>query len=98
MAQFTREMGCTPADLIRWLPEALGDLYPHASLKLDGNILLSAQNPQLEMIGVSRPVRKIALLHIPVLDLTLSFSENWTLMECEKALKRFDLYTRRGGG
>ena len=58
MAQFTREMGCTPADLIRWLPEALGDLYPHASLKLDGNILLSAQNPQLEMIGVSRPVRK----------------------------------------
>lgn len=98
MPQYSREMGCTPEDLVRWLPQALGDIYPHASLVIDGNVLLSAVNPQLEMTGISRPVRKIALLHIPVLELKLCFAENWTTSECDEALKRFDLYTRRGGG
>ena len=98
MPQYSREMGCTPEDLVRWLPQALGAIYPHASLVMNGNVLLSAVNPQLEMIGISRPVRKIALLQIPVLELKLYFSENWTPGECDEALKRFDLYTRRGGG
>ncbi len=98
MTQFAREMGCTPEDLVRWLPQALGDLYPNSTLVIDGHILLRTQNPQLQIEGSSKPSRKIALLHIPVLDLRLKFAENWTAIECETALKRFDLYTRRGGG
>jgi hypothetical protein len=98
MTQFVREMGCTPEDLLRWLPQALGDLYPNSTVVLDGRILLSAQNPQLQIEGRSKPSRKIALLHIPVLDLRLKFDKNWTTIQCEAALKRFDLYTRRGGG
>jgi hypothetical protein len=98
MPQYLREMGCTPEDLIRWLPQALGPIYPHTSLVIDGHVLLRPTNPQLEMIGISRPVRKIALLHIPILELKLCFSENWSASQCNEALKRFDLYTRRGGG
>jgi len=98
MPQYLREMGCTPEDLVRWLPQALGTIYPHASLVIDGNVLLSPTNPQLKMIGISRPVRKIALLHIPILELKLCFTENWSAGQCDEALKRFDLYTRRGGG
>jgi hypothetical protein len=98
MSKFVREMGCTPEDLVRWLPQALGDLYLNSTVVLDGRILLSAQNPQLQIEGSSKPSRKIALLDIPVLDLRLKFAENWTAIKCDAALKRFDLYTRRGGG
>lgn len=91
-------MGCTPEDLIRWLPQALGSLYPQTSLSINGSVLLSVVKPQLEMIGVSKPARKIALLEIPILELQLYFSENWLASECDEALRRFDLYTRRGGG
>ncbi len=91
-------MGCTPEDLVRWLPQALGSLYPQTSLIIDGNVLLSAVKPKLEVMGASKPARKIALLEIPILELKLCFSENWSASECEDALKRFDLYTRRGGG
>lgn len=91
-------MGCTPEELIRWLPQALGSLYSQTSLSINGNLVLSADKPQLEIIAVSKPTRKIALLEIPILELKLSFSEKWSTSECDTALKRFDLYTRRGGG
>lgn len=91
-------MGCTPEELIRWLPQALGSLYSQTSLSINGNLVLSADKPQLEIIAVSKSARKIALLEIPVLELKLSFSEKWSTSECDTALKRFDLYTRRGGG
>jgi hypothetical protein len=98
MPQFDRNMGCTTADLLRWLPLALGDLYPHASLVIDGLVLKEATQPQLQIVGSSQPVRKIALLEIPVLQVRLQFSESWSQSDCEAVLKRFDLYTRRGGG
>lgn len=98
MQHYSREMGCTPEELIRWLPQALGSLYPQTNLRMNGNLVLSAVKPQLEIIAVSKPARKIALLEIPILDLKLSFSEKWSASECDTALKRFDLYTRRGGG
>jgi len=91
-------MGCTSADLIRWLPQALGSLYAQTSLMIDGNVLLSAAQPELELVGVSKPIRKMALLQIPILELEFYFSEIWSASDCDEALKRFDLYTRRGGG
>lgn len=98
MTQFERRMGCTSADLVRWLPQALGNLYPSTTLQIDGRVLKEADHPQLQIFGTSQPVRKIALLEIPVLHLRLEFSEGGTRDDCEAALKRFDLYTRRGGG
>lgn len=91
-------MGCTSADLMRWLPQALGELHANTSLVIDGQILKEADQPQLRIFGSSQPLRKIALLEIPVLQLRFQFSENWSQDDCEAALNRFDLYTRRGGG
>ncbi len=98
MPQFDRNMGCTSADLMRWLPQALGDLHTNASLVVDGQVLKEVAQPQLRIFGSSQPVRKIALLEIPVLKVRLQFSESWSQDDCEVVLNRFDLYTRRGGG
>ena len=91
-------MGCTTADLLRWLPQALGELYSSTNLLVDGRILKEVQHPQLQIFGTIQPVRRIALLEIPALQVRFEFSEGWTQDDCEAALKRFDLYTRRGGG
>ncbi len=98
MPQFDRNMGCTSEDLMRWLPQALGKLHTNTSLVIDGQLLKEATKPQLRIFGSSQPVRKIALLEIPVLQVKLQFSESWSQSDCEAVLKRFDLYTRRGGG
>jgi len=98
MLQFERKMGCASADLLRWLPQALGDLYLHTSLVIDGQPLKEVSNPRLQIFGSSQPIRKIALLEIPVLEVVLVFSGDLTQSDCEAALNRFDLYTRRGGG
>ena len=93
-----REMGCTPEDLLRWLPEALGDLYPETSLTLDNQRLLIAEPPRIRMDGANLKSRKIALLMIPVLELVITFDESFSAGQIESILGRFDLYTRRGGG
>lgn len=98
MWQINREMGCTIDDLVRWMPMAMGDLYPYTSLKIDDKLLISSQVPLVQVVGISRPSRRIALLSIPVLDLNLRFAKSLIAFQCEEAIKRFDLYTRRGGG
>ena len=91
-------MGCNVGDLVRWLPQALGELYEFTNVELDGHTLVQTENPLIAISGFSRPSRKIALLHIPVLDLTLTFAQSFDKVDIEEALDRFDLYTRRGGG
>ncbi len=98
MQQITREMGCSIEDLVRWFPLAMGDFYSQTSLKIDGSYLIQASQPLIVITGFSRPTRQIALLHIPVLQLNLSFVKSLSPTQCEQVIKRFDLYTRRGGG
>ena len=98
MYQVTREMGCSVEDLVRWFALAMGDFHPRTSLKIDGTHLFQVNQPLIEITGFCRPTRKIALLHIPVLELKLVFTNNLTVAQCEQVMKRFDLYTRRGGG
>ena len=83
---------------MRWLPQALGGLYSFTHLELDGYPLLKVENPLIKIIGFSRPSRKLVLLQIPILDLRLSFAQSLNKIDIDKALSRFDLYTRRGGG
>jgi hypothetical protein len=98
MRQVKREMGCSLEDLVRWLPSAMGNLFPNTSLESDDSVFMQTEIP-LVMISCSvRPARQIALLNVPVLELTLLFSEGLTQIQCDEAIKRFDLYTRRGGG
>lgn len=96
-AQFDREMGCTQAEWLRWLPAAMGD----AVWTLQGNALV-AHWPDLPAAGlhmgwrVGEP-RRIALIAMPRLQVSFVFvhfddAQRYTFM------KRFDLYMQRGGG
>ena len=91
-------MGCTPEDLLRWLPEALGDLYPQTSLIVDDQKLLAGEPARILMQGAALRSRKIALLLIPVLELEIIFDASFSAEHIQSILTRFDLYTRRGGG
>lgn len=93
-----REMGCTPEDLLRWLPEALGDLYPQTSLMVDDQKLLAGEPQRISLRGATLKSRKIALLLIPVLELEIVFDTSFSAEHIQSILYRFDLYTRRGGG
>ncbi|QWE22817.1 hypothetical protein FD975_00960 [Polynucleobacter sp. AP-Jannik-300A-C4] len=93
-----RVMGCTPEDLVRWLPEALSDLYQQTSLVIDDRELLLGTHSRITMCGTTLKSRKIALLSIPVLELVITFDAFFSAEQIQAILDRFDLYTRRGGG
>jgi uncharacterized OsmC-like protein len=98
MHQLKREMGCSLQDLVRWLPQALGELYSAAKVEVDGQIVLDSECPLIHISGSSHSDRKIALLHIPVMELHFVFAQSLSNDQIAAAIKRFDLYTRRGGG
>ena len=92
--QFEREMGCTEAEWLMWLPQAVGDHHwkqqPHsAGVRIgDGALGLKWQEAAPRVIG---------LIRIPVLKVSFRFAglddaQRYTFM------KRFDLYMQRGGG
>ena len=95
--QFERLMGCTTEDLLRWLPDALGNYYSRCSLEIDGLKVIHTPDPLIEMVGFTKSDRQIALLRIPQLQLQLKFI-NLADHQIQALLERFDLYTRRGGG
>lgn len=98
MHEVTREMGCSVDDLVRWLPLAMSNFYAQTSLYIDGIELFHSESPLIEIVGISKSPRKIALLSIPVLSLRFIFTKNLDSTECDRIMERFDLYTRRGGG
>ena len=92
--RFERDMGCTEAEWLGWLPNAIGDHHwklqtGAAGVRIgDGALGLKWQ--------VAEP-RVIALMHMPRLVVTFRFAgvdeaARYTFM------KRFDLYMQRGGG
>jgi hypothetical protein len=95
--QFDREMGCTVAEWLMWLPAALGDAVwqrqgdaVHASFSA-----VPGAGFQLNW-QVGEP-RRIALISMPRLHVRFAFTgmddaQRYTFM------KRFDLYMQRGGG
>ena len=93
-SSFDREMGCTEAEWLGWLPAAIGDVpwvHDGAGVKVSikqGSLMLSWQ--------AGKP-RVIALLRLPRLLVSFRFDG---LSEAERYafMKRFDLYMQRGGG
>ena len=92
--RFEREMGCTEAEWLRWLPEAIGDhfwkLQPQsAGVRIGEGALGLKWHP-------GEP-RVIALLNMPRLLVSFRFAG---LDEAQRYvfMKRFDLYMQRGGG
>jgi hypothetical protein len=92
--RFEREMGCTEADWLRWLPQAMGENHwklqtGAAGVRIgDGALGLKWQ--------VDAP-RVIGLVRIPVLRVSFRFAglddaQRYTFMQ------HFDLCMQRGGG
>ena len=93
-SSFDREMGCTEAEWLGWLPAALGG----KPWQCDGAQARVSIGPgSLLLAWHTGPPRVIALLHLPRLLVSFRFNG---LQEAERYafMKRFDLYMQRGGG
>ena len=93
-ARFERDMGCTEADWLRWLPGAVG---PNA-LQRQGNAAeVSVGTGHLRLAWQVLPDRQMALMRLPRLAVSFHFS-GVAAPERQAFMRHFDLYTQRGGG
>jgi hypothetical protein len=92
--EFEREMGCTEDELKAWLPVAVGERAidwrgPAATVVLEGGEVCLQWWPL--------PARRIALITLPRLQ--VRFEARGVADPAWQAfMRRFDLYTQRGGG
>jgi hypothetical protein len=87
-------MGCTRAELMEWLPGATGQ----APLTIDGGVVTATTRGGSVRISMEEKApRRLGSMALPVLAVTFCFRD---LDEAARGdfLRRFDLYTRRGGG
>jgi hypothetical protein len=89
-----REMGCTRAEFLGWLPGAT----LHAPLAIDGDLIRVGQDAGEVRIRIRQaPERRLGLIALPVLDVRIRFV-GMDAAARTRFLQHFDLYTRRGGG
>lgn len=93
--RLVRDMGCTPADLVRWLPAAVGHKPLHW-LESGCEVALGEGCSVRFWWQVLAP-RRIALMRIERVQLEMVFSGCGADMR-RAFLAQFDAYTRRGGG
>jgi hypothetical protein len=92
--RFEREMGCTEADWLRWLPEAIGDKHwkqqsQSAGVRIgDGALGLKWQVSEPRVIGLVSIPRLLVQFRFAGVDETARHT----------FMKRFDLFMQRGGG
>ena len=91
---FERDMGCTEAEWLGWLPAALGDC---AWQRQGASVQVTIPPGHLVIRWEPMPPRVIALMRMPRLKVVFAFagldaSQRYAFM------KRFDLYMQRGGG
>lgn len=91
---FDREMGCTEAEWLAWLPNAIG---AHRFSWLAKAVSVEIDAGQLAITWRAAEPRVIAQVCIPRLLVSFRFTG---LDEAQRYLfmKRFDLYLQRGGG
>lgn len=91
---FEREMGCTEAEWLGWLPAAMGECV----WTRDGQSATATVPPgSLSLSWEARPPRVIALMRMPVLHVRFTFS-GLDAARRYQFMRRFDLYMQRGGG
>ncbi len=93
-ADFKREMGCTEAELLMWLPGAVNG---HALTLLPRSAEVSLGGGRLELAWRELPPRQIALMRMPRLAIAFHF-ERVDEAQRQAFMRYFDLYTQRGGG
>jgi hypothetical protein len=94
--QYRRLMGCTIDELISWLPAASNYKPFNINQQLPNQIDFPEDG--IKIVATQQKSRQIALLVIPVLSVAFIFDEKWDKLSSEKFMKRFDMYTQRGGG
>jgi hypothetical protein len=112
-ARFEREMGCTEAEWLRWLPGAVGAhaLDWHAREHEQGqeqhlpvhptarsrHAAVDIDGGRLRLHWAELPARQIALMRVPRLQVSFRFD---AVDEAKRQafMRYFDLYTQRGGG
>lgn len=87
-------MGCTEAEWLGWLPAAIGD---HPYEQMSGAVAVSINRGSLSITWRVGEPRAIALARIPRLIVQFAF-EGLASQERLAFMRRFDLYTQRGGG
>ena len=93
-ARFERDMACTEAEWLRCLPRAIGDLEWQQE---DGCARVRIGSGTLHLSWRVAPPRRIALLELARLHVAFAF-DNVADEVRHAFMKRFDLYTHRGGG
>jgi len=87
-------MACTEAEWLAWLPRAVGE---HAREVRAASARVTIGAGQLQLDWRVEPPRVIALMRLPRLALRFAFS-GVSEDQRHAFMKRFDLYTQRGGG
>ncbi|MCM5679558.1 hypothetical protein M8A51_08435 [Schlegelella sp. S2-27] len=91
---FEREMGCTEAEWLRWLPGAVRG----APLQVEtGRAQVTLGPGRLALQWQVLTPRVMALVRIPRLHVSFCF-EGVAPAERDAFMRYFDLHTRRGGG
>jgi len=93
-AGFEREMGCTEAELLRWLPGAVNG---HALTLMPCSAEVIVGSGRLVLAWRELPPRRIALMSMPRLAIVFRF-EGVDEAERQAFMRFFDLYMQRGGG
>lgn len=92
--RFERDMACTEADWLRWLPDALGD---HLWKRQDRTVGVRIGDGALGIKWEVAEPRIIALVSVPRLLVRFRFAGVDDATR-NAFMKRFDLYMQRGGG
>ena len=92
--RFEREMGCTEAEWLMWLPAAIGNHESHQQAD-SATVALTPGTLRLDW-HVGEP-RIIAQVRLPRLHVAFRF-EGVDAQRRLAFMKRFDLYMQRGGG
>jgi len=94
-ASFERDMACTEAEWLAWLPKAMGE---HDWQRSDQTVQVRLQGGgRLHIAWKILPPRTIALMRLPRMGMTFRFEEADEQARLQ-FMRRFDLTTQRGGG
>ena len=91
---FSREMGCTEAEWLAWLPDAIG---PMDWRREGSGAVVHIGEGSLSLDWCAGPPRVIASVRLPRLVVGFRF-EGVDARQRLAFMKRFDLYMQRGGG
>jgi hypothetical protein len=92
--EFDREMSCTQAEWLMWLPAAIG---AQSWQRVGDSAQVQIPPGELTLTWHSLPPRTLGLVRLPRLQVGFRFTGVDSLQRLA-FMKRFDLYMQRGGG